>query len=334
MTATKVDVWAWWRSAVAGKLLPIKESEPRPGFYKHRSGDPVAFWFDKSDGSLRCKRAGKTVPGHGDQMSLWVSVAKSAVPHEAWKFAEANGRWESEPEASPVLSNLPADPFEALRAELADKMASAEKWLREHPEAKNKTECDYAKNLQSELLALEKKADDMFKAEKQPHLDASREVDKRFKFREGIAPVAKTLRGIFGRFMAAEEERQNAAARAKYEAERRAAEKARAEVEAQRAKQMRDDPIAALTSPEPELPELPMGPEPVKIKAGGAVGRAAGLKTEWMPEVTDYKAALEHFADHDEVKSAVWKLIKAATRAGKGSTKIPGVTIKETRVAA
>jgi len=326
------DQWAWWRAAFAGKLGPMREDRPESGFYRTKDGAPVAFWL--KDGEQFCLRDGERVASHGDILSLWVSVAKKPVSKELYDARRKDGRWPDQPEAPAQRGNMPADPFEALKSEFDDKLASAEAWLKAHPQAKDQTESDYARNLQAELLKIEKVADGMHKAEKQPHLDAGRAVDDKFRFRERVAPIAKALRDVFGTFMAAEEERQRKAARAKFEAEKRAAEAARREIEAQREKQMRDDPIAALTSPEPELPMAPIAPEAVKVKAGGGVGRAAGLRTEYVPEITDYDAALAHFAHHDDVRALVDKLVKAATRAGKSQTRIPGVTIHERRVAA
>ena len=328
----KDDQWSWWRSALSGKIGPMRESKPESGFYRAKDGTPVAFWV--KDDEQFCLREGQRVTAQGDMLSLWVSVAKKPISKDLYDARRKDGRWPDQPEAPAQRGNMPADPFEALKAEFNDKLASAEAWLKAHPTAKDQTESDYARNLQAELLKIEKQADTMHKAEKQPHLDAGRAVDDKFRFRERVAPIAKALRNVFGAFMAAEEERQRKAAQAKFEAEKKAAEAARREIKAQREKQMRDDPIAALTSPEPELPMAPIAPEAVKVKAGGGVGRAAGLRTEYVPEITDYAAALQHFANHDDVRALVDKLVKAATRVGKSQTKIPGVTIHERRVAA
>ena len=335
MTQTKraaadMDQWAWWRAAMGGKLGPIKESEPQSGFYRTRDGYPVAFWMKDNEG--HCLRDGKPVAGTDDRLALWVSVAKKPVSRADYDARRETGNWPSEPVATPQRSNAPSDPYEALLAEIEDKQASAAEWLKAHPEAKTQTESDYARNLQAELLALNKRADAMHKTEKQPHLDAGKAVDERFRFREAVDSLAKTLRGVFGRFMAAEEDRQKRAAQAKFEAERKAADAARREIEAARAKQYMDDPIAALTSPEPELPMAPIAPDPVKVKSGGAAGRAAGLKSDWVPTITDQKAVLAHFAEHPDVLAVIEKLVKARTRMDKGATKIPGVTVTEIRV--
>ena len=42
---------------------------------------------------------------------------------------------------------------------------------------------------------------------------------------------------------------------------------------------MADDPIAALTSPEPDLPDIPDKPDEVKVQVGGGTGARAGLTT-------------------------------------------------------
>ena len=97
---------------------------------------------------------------------------------------------------------------------------------------------------------------------------------------------------------------------------------------------MQDDPIAALTEPEPELPIIPAAPEPVKVQAGGGIGRAAGLKTVYEPEITDYQKTLAHYQNHPDVQAVIEKLVKAETRLHKAATNIPGVTVRTERRAA
>jgi hypothetical protein len=132
--------------------------------------------------------------------------------------------------------------------------------------------------------------------------------------------------------MKTEERKLQAEAEAKFRAERAAAETERKRIEAEQAKRMLDDPIATLTSDAPEMPELPLAPDPVKVSAGGGFGRKAGLKSVWVPVLTDYGKALSYFADNAKVKELVQKLAEQSVKAG--AREVPGFDVKEDRRAA
>lgn len=307
-------------------MMAMHADHPRPGFYRmrrERGGKyaPVAIWRDAT-GTLVCAVGVDKIAT--DPLSIWTYVADNPVSKEAAKFAFEHGYWPDEP--PPIGHNEPPsdDPFEALKAEIAAKQQQAEKWLAARPTITTQADADYATNAQRELLALNKRADTMFTAEKAPHLEAGRACDAKYSFRKTVADVAERLRKVYGRFMAAEEARLKAEAATKHKA-------ALERIEAERKAKLADDPVAALTEPEPQLPLLP---EPVKIQAGGGVGRKAGLKTVWVPTVTDYEKAALHYINHPDLRAAVDKLVKHAVRDAKGSIVIPGVTIREEREAA
>lgn len=340
------DQYDWYNAALAGEAPAISADKIESGRFftkASKSGGrvPVAIWRAQ-DGAFRCRVGTKAKfrdVTEDEAADRWTYIAKNVVPRDEYKAAYETGVWPNNtpttaPEAAASKSNLPTDPFEALKAEIDDKLASAEHWMQAHPQAQSKTDADYATNLQRELGALLKQADAMHGAEKAPLLAATRACDDKFRFRDKIKTVGTALKGIFERFNVAQEQIARKAAQAKFEADRKAAEAARAEAEKAYQRKLADDPIAALTDPKPELPELPLAPEPVKIQSGGGVGRAAGLKSEWIGVIEDYQLALAHFAQHPDVKAAVDKLVKAAARVGKSETKLPGVKIVEQRRAA
>lgn len=330
-TKLKADQWSWWRAALAGTIGDVLEDEPQSGFYRAKNGEPVAFWRDR-EGSLYC-HVGDGVAPEGPQVpEWWMRVAKRPVTKADYDARRKTGRWPDMPEDR-VLTNLPSDPYAALKAEVDDKIAQAVDFLEREVSPITKTKSDMARNIQAQLLDLVKRATVMHVAEKAPHLAAGRAVDDRFRFRETVENVAKRLRGVFETFMRAEERRLREEAQAKFEAERAAAENERHRLIAERAIKLDADPIAALTDPPVELPVVPIAPEPVKVMAGGGVGRRAGLRTEYRGVIDDYAAALGHFAAHPDVKALVTKLVNAAVRAGKSETRIPGVTVHEERVA-
>ena len=349
---TASDQWEWYREAIAFKrgefgIRPVINPDTvESGFYYAKASKdggrvPVAIWRGP-DGAFNCRvgTKGKSRNIDADEAAKkWTYVAENYMERDEYKVAYETGTWPDgtptvAPEVAKAGSNLPTDPFERLQAEIADKIASAERWMKDHPEAKSQTEADYATNLQREINALIKQADAMFTTEKAPHLAAAKAVDEKFRFRDGMKAVGTRLKSIFERFMVKKEAEERRKAQEKYEAERRATELARQEAEKARAKMMADDPIQALTTPEPELPELPIAPAPVKVQAGGGIGRAAGLKSVWVGQIEDIDAVFQHFKEVPTVIDALQKLVDATVRTHKGAAKIPGVKVSEERQAA
>ena len=229
---------------------------------------------------------------------------------------------------------MPSDPFEALKLEVQDKLEQAQNWLNAAPRTPSETDANMARNMQAALLQLNKRADAMHKAEKQPHLDAGRGVDAKFDFRKGVAAVADRLRDVFTAFMKAEEIRQRAEAQRKFEEERRKAEDARKVVEEERQRLEREDPALALISEPETLPELPRAPELVRVQVGGGVGRRAGLKSVYIGKIVDWPKVVQHFSGHQQVLELIQKLVDADVRLNKTQCTIPGVEVVEERVAA
>ncbi len=258
-----------------------------------------------------------------DPYALWTYLAGNKVAKDAAQFAFKNGRFPDEPEAI-KLSNLPSDPFEALKVEIEAQQARAEEWLGSRPTIMTQAAANLAVNMQKELLALNKRADAMHKAEKAPLLEATRVCDDRYRFRAAVAEVAEKLRKVFGRFMADEEARQKVEAAAKHKAEVE-------RIAAERAAKLVNDPVAALTE---DAPQLPLAPEPVKIQAGGGIGRKAGLRDVWIGTITDYREAALYFLEHPKLKEVVDNLVQHQVRDLKSSAKIPGVTVSKERRAA
>ncbi len=312
---------------------PIFADHPRPGWYKmryDRNGKwlPVAIWIQ--DGELVARVGAE----RAEPSKIWTWCADKPVSKEAAKFAFAKGFWPDEP--PPIGDNMPPvdDPYEALKAEIEAKQKQATDWIGARPVVLTQPDADYATNAQRELLALNKRADAMFVAEKAPHLEAGRVVDERYRFRGAVADVAARLRKIFDRFLAEEEKRQTVAAAAKHKAEVARIEAERKRLEAERAEKLRVDPIAALTEDPPELPLVPAAPEAVKVAAGGGIGRRAGLQDVWVGTITDYGAAAAYFINHPKMVELVDKLVAHQVKDLKASASIPGVTVSKERRAA
>lgn len=348
------DAYGYWRACVVNggaapdgvTFLPTyhgngTHEEPQPGLYRVRMTKggplvPVQIWLRADDGAVMhrfedgCSLTG-TIDGkpvHADAIAdrwIWCK-AISKADHEHYK---AHGVWPGEVKTAGIGDN---SGDLSLAEQIKDYAEIALGWLRKAGGIKDKLSSDMAANYRAELLRLSKEADRQREAEKRPHDDAAKAVQAKWKpVIDEAASAANMIRDELTKWMRAEEARQEAERRAKWEAEQKAVAAARAEADAQRAKQMRDDPIAALTSPPPEVPGMPAAPEPVKVSAGGQRGRAAGLRTVTRYVVTDHAAALAFFASSEDVRDLIQKL---AERAAKAGVTVPGVEKRTEKVAA
>lgn len=303
----------------------IHADSPLPGYYwmrRERGGArvPVAIWRNKDTGELVCavgveRRA--TPP-----TAVWTFCAENKIDKDTAKFAFEHGRFPDDP-VPLQLSNLPDDPFEALKIEIDAQQTRAEEWLKARPTIMTQVAADLARNMQADLLALNKRADAMFTAEKAPILAATRACDDKYRFRTVVADVAVRLRRVFEKFMVDEESRVKAEAASKLKAEQD-------RIAAERAKLKEDDPITFHTS----APELPLVPEVPKIQAGGGIGRKASLQDVWVGTITDYREAALYFIDHPRLREAIEKLVQHQVKDLKASAVIPGVTVTKERKAA
>lgn len=343
------DNLRWYKTAIKAKndgqpLPAVSETYPQWGFFWRkagRSGGRIPVRIQQAKNGDIVAVSG-TQSGHRmeDASNVWTWVAQNPVDRDSYIYAWEHEKWPDGTPTTAVASaatigdNAHADPFEALQADLDDAKEKATAFLKDAAAEITETRASMATNLQRGILDIIKRSDAMHKAEKQPHLDASRDVDDKYRFRDDLKGIAARLRTVFENWMRAEEARKREDARKAFEADRAAAEAERRRIESERAKKMAEDPIAAMTDPEPELPIIPTAPKEVKVKVGGGVGRAAGLKTVYEPEIVDYAAALAHFAQHADVIAAVEKLVKAKVRLEKAQANIPGVKVHEERRAA
>src|SRR5690606_8591129 len=102
----------------AGTLGPVSDGHPECGFYRRRlfkDGPfvPVAIW--KQDGEFVALVDGKSA----DASDIWTWVCDKPITEAEYHKVMAGEGWSDEPRAATVLSNMPADPFEALKIEFA-----------------------------------------------------------------------------------------------------------------------------------------------------------------------------------------------------------------------
>jgi len=320
----------YWNDALAGKMPPIHADQPHAGYYRmrqHKDGPFLPVCIYVKDGALVALiGATKT---YRPATEVWTYCADKPVTKEAAMRAFSNGNaWEGDAPEVPGIGDNSGDL--SLAEQIREYATMALGWLRKHG-IKDGTGKDTVANMRAKLLDLKKRADADRVTEKQPHLDASRAVDAKFKpLIEEADAAANELRDALTVYMREEDAklRAEAAAKRKAEEERIAAENAR--MAAERAKLMDTDPALALSSPEPEPMTLPPV-EPVRVQAGGQRGRKTGLREITKFRVTDYAAALAHCKDHPTIREAVEKVCFAQAKAG---TSVPGVESYSEKVAA
>ncbi len=347
------DQYDGWRARLHAKEIgadvpPVQEDNPDSGYYRMRDGSkegpwiPVVIWR-KDDGSLMCVTNRGNGAENVDPGKTWTYCAKNPIAKDLFTRAFKEGVWLDMID-KPTQNSKIEGTYESLIEELEELVSRTEEFKRDNPKGvQDKTTADLMRNREARVAEIISEADAMFTVEKKPHLEAGRKVDERFHFRKNIAaPLRTQLKGLWGTFVAAEEKRLRDAEAKRLKEEQAAFEAEQAKIQAERdaidaaqAKLMDEDPIAALTSAPPKKPDLPEPPKPfeVKVSVGGGVGNKSSLKTVWVAEVTDYKAAAEFFHDHAEMKDLIDKLAKRTAKNMKKAEKLPGFEVKSERVA-
>lgn len=321
------EIWQWWRDALAGKEQTIDGDSPQCGFYKMRDGKdgPWLPVMIRMDGEvMRCRVGGNS---DADPFKVWTWCAARPISKEDAKHAFETGSFPGD--APAAIGDNSGDL--SLVERLGEYVMASLEWLKTAKITDKKT-ADIAANRRAHILSQVKAVEKEYDAKAAPHDEVLNALKAEYKpTLKGADEANKALRRALDAFANAEQERLVKEQRAKYEAERKATEAARKAIEDARAKQMRDDPIAAITSDEPEIPIPPPPPEPVRVTLGGQSGKVAGLRTYWECEITDHAAALAHYANHPDVVALVQKLAKADVKNAKGSITIPGVRQYEDR---
>lgn len=329
------DPYAWWRGALEnqaaiGKALPVHEGDPQSGFYRKRKfkdgpWQAVAIWTD-TNGETIALVDGATA----DAFDIWTFCCRNPVSEAAYRKAAAGEGWNDEPPAAVGHNsqNMPADPHERLAMEFEAEKEQAEAFLKEPVTSKDRA--DMAAVWSKRLSEIAKKATDLHKVEKQPHLDAGRAVDDKWReLKEAPKALSTRLKRALDDFLRAEarkeEERQRKAReeaerlrREAEEAARKASAQENAEAEAEAERIARH---AAEAEREAEA----------RNAQAGRTGAKVALRTFVSAEITDFDALLLALKDRAEVMELVQSL---ANRAAKSGVELPGMRIKEEKRAA
>ncbi len=332
------NLWHWWQSALEGNFGPIHDGDPQQGYYRTRFKDkpwePVAIWFE--DGKWHAMRGERQV----DASDIWTWCCRSPITYEAYTKAIEGAGWDDEPEAPAIGHNLPTDPFEALQVEFAAEREQAEAFLKKP--IKTQAEADRAAIWSKRLSTIAKKATDLHKVEKQPHLDAGRSVDDKWRtLKDEPDAISKKLKRHMDAFLqeeARKERERQAAAQAEADRIQREADAAR--VAAEKAAAKNDNDVAAIAAHNNAIAEAERLAQQAaaaerdaqaRNASAGRTGAKVSLRTFVFAEITDFDALLMALKDRAEIKEVVDMLANRAARSG---VELAGMAIRSEQRAA
>lgn len=305
---TTEPVDGWWR---------MKAAKTKPDY-------PVVVWQDDS-GNVWCQ-IGRAVPflENSDKWHNWKAVGWyhcEAVEQEVYDKALATGAWKDgkpatrqateEPDGEPEGERRNAPATETL-ATITDEMEAifdAAAGLMVTDQASANKAAGYVTRLRD----LWKKADGLRVVEKEPHLNAGRMVDGKWRGPlDQIATFGALLDGNMRKWMKAEKARLDK-------------EQADAAEEARRIAQAAQEASGGDEVPADHEPPRRTQPAPT-VQARSEYGRAASLRKVRVAVIVDYNAFIRAIKEHADFKEFIQKKADAAARA---NTPIKGMEIKE-----
>lgn len=312
------DQYDWWRGAclaVSELALepyfgahPIHDGDPMSGFYETRSKNRqtgqetrgvAAIWRD-SNGTLHGRLGKDFVLPEQKIMERWPFLAKRPIFHPTYKFVlEHDGLF---PDESPIAHRNRADPPADTREAIGERvnvLSGEAEAIIARGAAKTLEDSNQAADLADALRKLEARAEELRTAEKKPHLDASRDVDKRWTpVRDAAGSAKERLKKlVITPFEVAEQRRREAEVRLEAE---QVSNETGVQVEA----------------------------APVKRVVGNTASVA--LHDVKTAEFVDFKQTLLFYAGNPTVIELIQRLANAAVRAGDIP---PGCKLKVTQEA-
>jgi hypothetical protein len=334
-----VERWRWWQDAlkdpakIGSALLPIHANEYQVGYFrtrrKHGPWEPVGIYPD-DNGVVVGFRNGRQV---NDVQDLFLWSCRYPISYDAYIKALEGGGFDDEPPAPRGLGDNSgeADPFEALRIEYLGEKELAEEFMKQ--KVTTQAQADKVAIWAKRLTAIKSKAEGLHKVEKQPHLDAGRAVDDKWReLKTEPDELAKRLKAHIKPFLQeqirAEEERQRKAREEAEKARRAAEEAARKAAESDR--QSERDREAAAREADRLAAQAKAAAEEAEARKvnAGRTGARVSMRVEKVGVVTDYgKAAAALVAMRH--KDLIEVIDKLAQRAAKAGMPFDGMEIKD-----
>jgi len=334
-----INVWEWYQkalanpSAIGGKELPVHEAHPKPGYFRVRRKDghwePVAIYYPEDSATLVAYRDGREVR---DINSLWVWCCRNPVEFDAYEAAMDGQGWADEPEAAPGIgdNSSEADPFDALRIEYLGEKEQAEAFMKET--VTTQAQADKVGIWAKRLTAIKTKAEGLHKVEKQPHLDAGRAVDDKWRdLKTEPDDLAKKLKAHIQPFLSAKLRAEQERARKAAEESDRLRREAHAAAEAARSK-ANEQSVEEFNQAQQERADLLLRAQQadqaseVRNATAGRTGSKVGIRVEKRAKIIDFQACLMALKDRPEIIELVTSL---ANRAVKSGFPLPGVEVEQ-----
>lgn len=231
--------------------------------------------------------------------------------------------------------NLPDDPHEAAKFEFEGEKEIAEAFLK--TPITTQQQADQAAVWSKKLSDLFNKVDRLFRAKKDPIVQAGKEVDEEFRWRQEIKELATALKRHQDAFLREQErlelERQRKAREEEIRLQREAEEKARRAAEeankasAEEAARLQREAEEAAAAAAAKAREA----EAQRVSAG-RTGAKVSLRTYYVARITDYDKLVISLKDTPEVREAVEKVAGSIARS-KGPVPAGMERVEERRAA-
>lgn len=273
------DPYHFWRESLAGNKPPIINEDPQAGFYRmKRGGKFVAVAvFPGQEFGLRFK-IGHSMALSEVGVENWPWYAANPITEEVYRAVTERG--ENWPDMDATVAeqlNAPkADQVEGFKAQIETAAAGITAYVTIESDDK----AAQAQSLRALLLKLSRDADAQRKAEKEPHLEKGRQVDRKWKpLVDNADGAARTLRDAIAAWETV-----------KLQAHQQA---------------VKINPVA----PQSNTP-------PPAAQVRGAYGKAAAVGARQEITITDIDTVFAHFKGHPEVHALLTRLAQAATNIG------------------
>lgn len=226
-------------------------------------------------------------------------------------------------------ANMP--PWEVLFGEIDAYYDEAKNWASDGFSIESQEQADQLDELDKALLKAGQEADALRVEEKRPHDEAAQAVQEKYNpyVQKGKGKVDVARSALKSLLTAWRTEQQRIKAEAAEKARREAEEERRLAEEAMRAS---SGDLEAREQAEQQLQAAKQA-ESFAKKADKAATTGTGLRTSWVPKLTDRNAAIKHYWQKDPAAFERLVLDMAVTEVRQGVRSIPGFEIEEVKVA-